>query len=86
MPVQLPVHTLPRGSRLFRCHHWPTGGQPDPALILQGGKNARWRFDAPLGSYDVVYLALHPFGAWAETMRAPGGAVAGALCAARRAT
>lgn len=82
MAVKLPLYTSPEGASLFRCHKWPAQGEPDLSLVLQGRKSAWWRFDDPRRVYDVVYLAVHPFGAWAETTRAPGGAVARALCAA----
>lgn len=73
--ADLPTFNFSPGKLLCRCHAWPADGEVDPDLILRGRRQAKWRFDDPGREFDVIYLAVTPFGAWIETIRSPAGAV-----------
>lgn len=75
----------PLGPPPQDLHRWPLPLRPhsDAAFRVYRldeesrhyGKERRWRFDDPLGEYGVMYTALTPEGAFAETLLPQPGAL-----------
>jgi hypothetical protein len=63
--VTLPTTTLPAGTPLWRCHRSVNA----PVFFGPGaGKPPIYRFDAPAGEYQVLYVAIDYDGAFVETL------------------